>query len=82
MNEGDWTDGGASVLGMQLDIGDDEVVVWFNRRAETVEAHLPAHEQGWSLVLVSDDAAEVPIDASSATITLPARSVVVLAPGG
>jgi len=82
MNEGDWTDGGASVLGMQLDIGDDEVVVWFNRRAETVEAQLPAHEQGWSLVLVSDDAAEVPIDASSATITLPARSVVVLTPGG
>lgn len=41
MNEGDWRDSAASVLGMQLTNKDDQVLVWFNRRAEPVVARLP-----------------------------------------
>ena len=41
MNEGDWNDSGASVLGMHLRHKDDEVLVWFNRRVEPVVARLP-----------------------------------------
>ena len=79
MTEADWREGAASVLGMHLDIGGDEVIVWFNRRAEEVRAGLPEHEQGWSVALVSDDKAEVaPEDGA---VVLPPRSVLVLVPG-
>jgi glycogen operon protein len=81
MTEQDWDDAGASVLGMQLDIGDDEVLVWFNRSADPVSAQLPEHEEGWSVALVSDDKAEVAIDADGSALTLPPRSVVVVVPG-
>jgi len=74
MNEGDWNAAGASVLGMHLNISGDELIVWFNRQAEAVEAQLPAGE--WVIGLVSDDQAEVPLDPGSTT--LPPRSVVVL----
>jgi len=80
MTEGDWRDSGGSVLGMQLDIGEDEMIVWFNRRAEDVPAHLPEHEQGWSVALVSDDKAEVALE-EDGTVILPPRSVLVLVPG-
>jgi glycogen operon protein len=80
MTEGDWSDPGGSVLGMQLHIGGDEVLVWFNRRAEDVEARLPPHGKGWSVSLVSDDRAEAPIEPDGSAVKLPPRSVVVLVP--
>lgn len=74
MNVGDWNDAGASVLGMQLDIAGDEVIVWFNRRIEPVLARLP--DPAWETALVSDDAANAPV--ADSAVTLPPRSVVAL----
>jgi len=74
MNEGDWQWSGASVLGMQLREKADEVLVWFNRRAEPVVARLPEGE--WVVGLQSDDSAAVPL--TQGTATLMPRSVVAL----
>lgn len=74
MNEGDWNDSSASVLGMQVRYKDDEVLVWFNRRIDPVVARLPGTD--WSVALVSDNSADVPLIESTAT--LPPRSVVAL----
>jgi glycogen operon protein len=74
MTEADWNDWTASVLGMQLQHKDDEVLVWFNRRIEPVVAHLPGG--GWSVAIQSDDTAEVFLTDATATIT--PRSVVAL----
>lgn len=74
MNEGDWNDAGASVLGMYLRHKDDEVLVWFNRRIEAVNARLP--EGGWSIGIDSHpDTARVVIDGS---VQVGARSVLAL----
>lgn len=78
MNEGDWMDSGASVLGMLLHHKDDRVLVWFNRRIEPVVARLPEGE--WALGAVSDDSTEVGF--SEHTAVLPPRSVVALIPEG
>ena len=74
MNHDDWSRSGQSVLGMQLRTLDDEVLVWFNRHAETVTARLPVG--GWAIGLLSDDHTPVPIEGN--TIKLPPRSVVAL----
>ncbi|KKB10050.1 glycogen debranching protein GlgX [Devosia chinhatensis] len=74
MNEGDWNDAGASVLGMQVWHKEDEVIVWFNRRIEPVVARLP--EGDWVVGIQSDDGLEVPL--TEGTATLPPRSVVAL----
>lgn len=74
MNEGDWGDASASVLGMQLTHKDDQVLVWFNRRAEPVVARLPEGE--WAVGILSDGTAEVAI--TDGTATLVPRSVVAL----
>ncbi|HVW91230.1 MAG TPA: glycogen debranching protein GlgX [Devosia sp.] len=80
MSEGDWNDGGSSVLGMHLNVADDEVLAWFNRHAEAVTAVLPEGVHGWTVALISDDTAEAPIAEDAKSILLPARSVVVLVP--
>ncbi|MDB5623517.1 MAG: glgX [Devosia sp.] len=41
MSLGDWQDPDASVLGMHLRAGADEVLIWFNRRHGSVTARLP-----------------------------------------
>ncbi len=74
MNEGDWNDSGASVLGMHLRHKDDEVLVWFNRRVEPVVARLP--EGGWQVGILSDATANVPV--ADGTATLSPRSVIAL----
>ena len=74
MNEGDWNDSGASVLGMHLRHKDDEVLVWFNRRVEPVVARLP--EGGWQVGILSDATASVPV--ADGTATLSPRSVIAL----
>ena len=76
MTEGDWTDPGASVLGMHLRASGEEVLVWFNRRGEEVHARLPQGE--WQVDLVSLEETEVPLDGGTAV--LPPRSVVALIP--
>lgn len=77
MNEGDWNDAGASVLGAHLKHKEDEVLVWFNRRIEPVVAHLP--DGAWSVGIRSDAGMDVPL--TSRTATLPPRSVVALVKG-
>ncbi len=77
MNEGDWNDSGASVLGMHVRHKDDEVVVWFNRRVEPVVARLP--EGAWAIGIQSDDTAQVPL--TEGTAMLPPRSVIALVRG-
>ncbi|UXN68699.1 glycogen debranching protein GlgX [Devosia neptuniae] len=74
MNEGDWRDSAASVLGMQLTNKDDQVLVWFNRRAEPVVARLP--EGNWAVGIQSDSSAEIAFSEGTATLT--PRSVVAL----
>jgi glycogen operon protein len=74
MNDGDWNDSGASVLGMHLRHKDDEVLVWFNRRVEPVVARLP--DGGWQVGILSDNTASVPV--ADGTATLSPRSVVAL----
>jgi glycogen operon protein len=59
---------------MQLNIAGDQVLVWFNRKAEAQDARLPEGE--WSVGLVSDDQAEVTV-AEGKTV-LPPRSVLAL----
>jgi glycogen operon protein len=77
MTEGDWNDGGGSVLGMQLAIPGDEVLVWFNRRIEPAEAGLPEGE--WSVGFVSRAGATASIAEGRALV--PPRSVTVLVRG-
>jgi glycogen operon protein len=74
MNEGDWNEAGASVLGMQLRTVDDEVLVWFNRRIDAIEAKLP--EGAWAIGMQSDDQAEVAFKAGR--VRVPGRSVIAL----
>jgi glycogen operon protein len=74
MNEGDWRDSAASVLGMHLTNKDDQVLVWFNRRTEPVVARLP--EGNWAVGVQSDNSAEVAFTEGTATLT--PRSVVAL----
>ena len=74
MTQGDWDDASASVLGMHLTHKDDEVLVWFNRRAEPVVARLP--EGNWAVGILSDNLASVAL--SDGTATLVPRSVVAL----
>ena len=74
MTSDDWNDAGASVLGMHLNISGDEVLVWFNRHTETIEAQLPEGE--WSIGLISDDKAEIAV--ADGKVGLPARSVLAL----
>jgi glycogen operon protein len=74
MNDGDWNDSGASVLGMHLRHKDDEVLVWFNRRVEPVVARLP--EGGWQVGILSDNTASVAV--ADGTATLSPRSVIAL----
>lgn len=77
MNEGDWRDSAASVLGMHLTNKDDQVLVWFNRRTEPVVARLP--EGSWAVGVQSDNSAEVAFTEGTATLT--PRSVVALVRG-
>lgn len=74
MNEGDWNDSGASVLGMHLRYKEDDVLVWFNRRIEPVVARLP--EGNWSVGIQSDVGTDVALVEN--TVTLPPRSVIAL----
>ena len=74
MNEGDWNDSSASVLGMHVRYKDDDVVVWFNRRIEPVVARLPEGE--WAIGIQSDPGE--PVALTEGTATLPPRSVVAL----
>lgn len=76
MTESDWTDSSASVLGMLLAVGDDVVLVWFNRKTEPVSAKLPAGS--WVVGHVSDDKAEVAM--RDGMVILPPRSVLALVP--
>jgi glycogen operon protein len=77
MNDGDWNDAGASVLGMRLQVPNEDVIVWFNRRIDPVLARLP--EGYWRIGLASDDTAVVPL--ADGAVTLPPRSVVALVKG-
>jgi glycogen operon protein len=74
MTEGDWSDAGASVLGMHLQTPADEVLVWFNRRIDLVHAKLPPGD--WQVGLVSDPEAD-PL-CEGWVVDLPPRSVVAL----
>jgi glycogen operon protein len=74
MSESDWSDAGASVLGMHLKTPADEVLVWFNRRIDLVHAKLPPGN--WEVGLVSDPDAE-PLT-EGWVVDLPPRSVVAL----
>ncbi|KKB80031.1 glycogen debranching protein [Devosia soli] len=75
MNEGDWNDGGASVLGMHLRHKDDEVLVWFNRRIDPVTVRLPEGE--WLIGIDSDPQTAATI--GDGTVQVGARSVLALA---
>jgi glycogen operon protein len=72
MNSAEWEHPNASVLGMQLCQGGDTVLLWFNRRHDSVVAQLPPGE--WSVGLASHLQPAI----ASGTVTLGPRSVVAL----
>jgi glycogen operon protein len=74
MNHDDWSNSGQSVLGMHLRTANDEVLVWFNRHAESVQAMLPPGH--WATGFISDD--KSPAAFTGKTLLLPPRSVVAL----
>jgi glycogen debranching enzyme len=74
MTPDDWNTSGQSVLGMHVSTADDQVLVWFNRHAESVQAILPPGD--WEIGLQSDDHTPAPFTGS--TIFLPPRSVLAL----
>jgi glycogen operon protein len=74
MTEGDWHDPSGSVLGMQLRYRKDEVLVWFNRKAEPVSAQLPKGD--WTVGLASDGSED--LIGESGAAALPPRSVTAL----
>ena len=74
MNDGDWNDSGASVLGMLVTYKGDQVLVWFNRRIDPVHAQLP--EGDWAIGIQSDPNVEVTLGNGAAE--LGPRSVVAL----
>ena len=76
MGPQDWNDPASSVLGMQVAMHDDVVLVWFNRRVEAVQARLPAG--AWQVGIVSDDKGQATL--ADGKVRLPARSVVALVP--
>jgi glycogen operon protein len=77
MADGDWNDAGGSVLGMRLQVPEEDLIVWFNRRIDPVLARLP--EGYWQIGMASDDTAVVPL--ADGAVTLPPRAVVVLVKG-
>jgi glycogen operon protein len=62
---------------MRLQTAEEDLIVWFNRRIDPVLARLP--EGFWTVGLVSDDQAVLPLADRAAT--LPPRSVVALVKG-
>ena len=76
MNEAEWADPGASVLGTELFVPDSHVIVWFNRRVETVKARLPQGD--WRLGFRSGHE-DAPV--ADGVVDLPPRSVVILLNG-
>ncbi|MBU1174582.1 MAG: glycogen debranching protein GlgX [Alphaproteobacteria bacterium] len=80
--EKDWQDASVQTLGMKLDIGGDELLVWFNRASRVVQAFSPLPRTGgsWTLGIASTQASG--FGAEPGHVTLPARSVVVLVPEG
>jgi len=77
MSDHDWSESSASVLGMHLRNKEDEVLVWFNRRTDIVNAQLPEGE--WHVGLQSDEG--TPITLTDGHAELPPRSVVALLRG-
>ena len=77
MSEADWNDASASVVGMHLSTTGDEVIVWYNRRIDSVAAALPGGD--WAVGLSSTS--EAPIAIADGRATLPPRSVVALVRG-
>lgn len=77
MSEHDWSEAGASVLGMQLNGAGDEVLVWFNRLTDEVRAQVP--EGAWEVGMVSNPEAEIAV--ADGALMLPPRSVVALVRG-
>lgn len=81
MTTHDWETSPADVLGMQLTVEADRILVWFNRAAEPVVARLPDESNAWGVLLSSNRMN--PSDPGAGRIGLPPRSVTVLgAPQG
>jgi glycogen operon protein len=74
MTEGDWNEGGASVLGMHLRHKDDEVLIWFNRRIDPVDAQLPQGD--WVVGIDSDP--ETAVTFADGRVRIGPRSVLAL----
>ncbi len=77
MEESDWNQADASVLGMHLNIEGDEVVVWFNRARQAIVAQNPPPATGtrWSVGISS---ALNGVQLSENEAVLPPRSVLAL----
>lgn len=80
MNEADWHNGAAMLVGMHLRVADDEVLVWFNRGREAVEIACPTLEDNgrWRVGVAS--CVNPVVGDGAGGFTLPARCVVALVP--
>ena len=80
LRDADWQDAGAGAFGMRLDIKGDEVLAWFNRSDEPVQAFCPLPRTGslWQVGISSIDT--IGRQTEPGHWLLPPRSVVVLVP--
>ncbi|MEQ8165812.1 MAG: glycogen debranching enzyme GlgX, partial [Alphaproteobacteria bacterium] len=78
MTKEDWNRPDSGVLGMFLHEAGEVLLVWFNRLREAVEVALPP-EQGLNFEVALVSAIDVEIVVKNASLTLPPRSVVILA---
>jgi len=78
MSSRDWNEPDGSTLGMFLHEAGEIMLVWFNRKHEPVEVSLPA-ESGLTFEVKLVSAADTSIGIKSGHLTLPSRSVVILA---
>ncbi len=80
MDDDDWHDAGASVIGMHLHVDGDELIIWFNRWVDAVDVSLPEPTtgNGWASGICSS--AEEPAFGDAGLLSLPSRSVVAIVP--
>jgi glycogen operon protein len=78
MTEEDWNRPDSGVLGMFLHEAGEVLLVWFNRLREEIEVTLPG-EQGLNFEVALVSAVDAEIVIGDARLTLPPRSVVILA---
>lgn len=80
MEDGDWQEGGASIVGLHLNIDDDQVIIWLNRWVDPLQVNcLVAANTDWEVGFSSSPDATISGE-DPGVFEVPARAVIVLVP--